>query len=1126
MKVIRRIIGIGMIVCIMLSNVAVTAKVKDESTDNEYVASATFGSKLILNGISDARMGTSTEITVSNQGSRDGWLLDSSKGTESSFIGINLERSIVSGNEDGSQYEVEVDYFDVDNLVFGLVYDAIDNSAKETDLVYYGKKKEWKTHTFVLDDACFSDRLDGFDFKIAIRTKRISKPYGSVTIGAVRVRKYTAKNPVQIISAVSNELGNIFANGEEKSFKISFKSYSNRHENVTVTYKAIDEYSSVKWQESESLILQPKSEVETAIEIDVKSYSLYNLVIEVLGEDFSYKKSVPFSFVNSTEDGSRNDRFGFNVHFQWAGYNARDGVEVIKKANVGFVRNTPEWHRFDPIDTPKGGLIFPEYFSNIVDVYKQSGLKLQVLFAYGNEKYGSNGIFVLPETDEQVEAYARYCAFVAKSLKERGVDVCAYEIWNEPNLTKYGGKNTTSDIYLKAAKKAATALREVDPDSKIAALAITSIYAENTYRDWYQKYLDTNADKYFDAISLHPYNYVSLPEDALINTIKKYKNLYDEKYKDSTNAKPFRLHSTEHGYRMQGITTTEMEQANYITRAYILLEAIHANDLYTMYEFSRLGGVDSDASHSMGAVQSCRATEAEVPYAAKSVFLAVANLNKQLQNAECTQALLETDTDYAYVFKRPKDNKNIITLWTTKEAKTVTFSLDTDEVVLYDAYGNAQVVRGNNGIFTFTASNSVSYVEGSFTNAETAKPVIITDCCDYTVASSDVINIKFDNVSCKTYDIEVEASDSLTLISIPKKIDDSAVMTVKVPDAVNRNAKVRVRFVQNGGTVQCIDINIYTTESISVSTYTYPTHKNSVKRWTGAVHITNYSTSSPLSGYFTIISPKEIADGMQKIRIQTIPAGSTGIVSFKFPKLKKLSMYKLKCRVETDIGEIHEFECDIDFSIALYAEKPPVIDGEANGEWIGQSAMISESTDQVYMSSGYIYYGLKDLSARTCIMYDEDNLYLYSMVQDDIHYGVDTGANTWKNDSIQFGLVFEQRIYDENIGGAFTQITLSDTPSGPVVWRSISENNELPIGEVNSAELVIKREGGYTYYELKLPWSEVKFNKPDFNVINKIGFSMLVNDNDGNGRKGWIAYADGIGKSKDTSLFTFLKILK
>ena len=34
-----------------------------------------------------------------------------------------------------------------------------------------------------------------------------------------------------------------------------------------------------------------------------------------------------------------------------------------------------------------------------------------------------------------------------------------------------------------------------------------------------------------------------------------------------------------------------------------------------------------------------------------------------------------------------------------------------------------------------------------------------------------------------------------------------------------------------------------------------------------------------------------------------------------------------------------------------------------------------------------------------------------------------------------------------------------------------------------------------------------------------MGFSVLINDNDGSGRRGWMECGSGIGKSKDANLF-------
>ena len=217
----------------------------------------------------------------------------------------------------------------------------------------------------------------------------------------------------------------------------------------------------------------------------------------------------------------------------------------------------------------------------------------------------------------------------------------------------------------------------------------------------------------------------------------------------------------------------------------------------------------------------------------------------------------------------------------------------------------------------------------------------------------------------------------------------------------------------------------------------------------------------------------------------------------------------------------------MDFTAARFAKTKPKIDAVLeNGEWDTATYLYSDSLEQVYLSAGYVWNGVNDLSAKTIISYDEDNLYLYLDVTDDIHSANDKDSTIWKNDSVQFGITFAQREHDVFVGGTFTEISFSDTPDGAIVWRHASEGNAFPTGKVESAEVAFRREGTHSYYEVSVPWKEITANSIDFDTLSKIGFSMLVNDNDGQGRKGWIEYGSGIGKSKDTSLFTFLNVLK
>ena len=61
-------------------------------------------------------------------------------------------------------------------------------------------------------------------------------------------------------------------------------------------------------------------------------------------------------------------------------------------------------------------------------------------------------------------------------------------------------------------------------------------------------------------------------------------------------------------------------------------------------------------------------------------------------------------------------------------------------------------------------------------------------------------------------------------------------------------------------------------------------------------------------------------------------------------------------------------------------------------------------------------------------------------------------------------------------------------------------------------------------YEIKVPWSEI-FPK-DYKIANSLNFSMLIADNDGTGRRGWLEFGRGIGDSKDASRFKKVMLVK
>ena len=66
-----------------------------------------------------------------------------------------------------------------------------------------------------------------------------------------------------------------------------------------------------------------------------------------------------------------------------------------------------------------------------------------------------------------------------------------------------------------------------------------------------------------------------------------------------------------------------------------------------------------------------------------------------------------------------------------------------------------------------------------------------------------------------------------------------------------------------------------------------------------------------------------------------------------------------------------------------------------------------------------------------------------------------------------------------------------------------------------------------TVYELQIPWTQIFNNKPDFRKQKEIYFSVMVNDDDNDGKgRGWLEYCPGIGSEKNPALFMKLPVYR
>lgn len=86
------------------------------------------------------------------------------------------------------------------------------------------------------------------------------------------------------------------------------------------------------------------------------------------------------------------------------------------------------------------------------------------------------------------------------------------------------------------------------------------------------------------------------------------------------------------------------------------------------------------------------------------------------------------------------------------------------------------------------------------------------------------------------------------------------------------------------------------------------------------------------------------------------------------------------------------------------------------------------------------------------------------------------------------------------------------------VWRGHAPAG-FDEGRIKTAVAKATKSPNGVTYEVAIPWSQLLPDGKPPAEEKPLGFSMLLNDNDASGRRGWIQYMSGIGASKKPNLF-------
>lgn len=1074
-----------------------------------------------------------------------------------------VNREVLNGNG----VEITVEYLDSGSGILTLVYDEVFDEIEDGS--YEGVKrwedpiqgkyggfvdledsKLWKTHTFYIRDPKFLKRLpNNSDFYFSINNPYSGNSSDDVSIASVSVKLMDTKSPARVFST-TGEVGNIFYSNEEVKFNTDIISTVNYNFSGEVVFSALNindaatrfdktiepmrlerdgtlDKKYILSQKRETLTLNAGETINRTVTFDdLNWFGCMTYRVELIDDKNGiytvYDKS--FSRVPRAKGEPLNQNLGMSMHYfgdasENSAY-ARNGFELLDRCGISWIRGNVMWYYTEP---KKGQYKIYKGTENFFKINKEEyggRFHMYPIMDGGNHNLGSNGEFEYKNFSDKnaTDAFGEFVKAYADLTKEYNIDT--FEIINEPNLNVL-----TPKMYAGLLKSVNEKLKPYYPKAKVAGPAVAEVPVDADIEYIPQLFKFGGLDD-LDIVSVHPYNWRFSPEfNGNIERLKKLKQLCEQYGKPNIE-----IWATETGFptasnnpniRVPGNDTGVLGQAEWMVRTFIMNYAEKTMDkmfIYTMHD-----GVDRSNSEARFGITVGGENQYE-PYAAKPALVAVSNASRLLDNAELKEKIeVGNREELAYLFKR-EGKEDIIALWSTKEKAQLALDLGVSEITVCDMYGNESKRYSENGVYEFVLDGQQTYLTGKFKNFKKVDSGLSYDT-----------GLVYNAVPDDTYDFEISNNSGLSLTAKTEGIGNISVVK---PVEFDEAGKGKGSFMLNKGNNSEIVVKLYNGDKLytEVSFVVKPTDRltievekcepynsSSLNRWAVTLLITNNGVASEVSGYIKLQSPESVAANLSAIQVGAIPPGKQRRVTFYLPEMNKKYKENLAGIFYMSDGNEQYISFGVDFTLALYTDKPPVIDGKIEeNEWTRGAWLYLDKATQIRQLEDW--KGPEDLSGRVNIMWDNENLYLASVVQDDIFGETEERPGmVWANDSLQIALKCDMttEMY------AFNELTISKLKGETIIYRNKSEGTAT-LGLVTNfkGKTVRDEMKKTTTYEVAIPWTELTTSDFKINPGISIAFSMLINDNDGKGRRGWIELTPGIGYEKDPSLFTNIKLIK
>ena len=817
-----------------------------------------------------------------------------------------------------------------------------------------------------------------------------------------------------------------------------------------------------------------------------------------------------------------DSRFGAGTHFAQGKGRLPDTMELLARAGIKWLRDEITWAA---VERERGAFTWPEYAEPFLTAAREHGVEPLVLFDYGNPLYDEGNA---PASEEAQQAFATYCY----ELVNRYRKLCRHwEVYNEPNIGFWTPKPDAA-AYARLLPQAYAAAKRAD-----GGCTVVGICTAGTDLGFIEAVLAWAGPEAMDALSIHPYRYPAAPEASGFGA----EVTGAHRLLSAAGGARKRVWLTEIGWPTHtgpgGVS--EEVSAQMLVRMYTQALSLPFVGPVFWYDFQDDGTDPTYNESNFGLIRWSDFTP-------KAAYVAYHMLTRALAGRQFAERLRAGDHEYLYRFHGR--GREVLVAWfappdevgTEPPATSISLEVGTDRVELSGIDGRIEEVACPQRRLTLPLSPSPVFVQGRFRSLRVAPPPIrLETTSDRPLRPGEELPLQVTLQNRQPHPrtervrlalpAGVTADREDVLLRLPGGAEGSTVVPLRVQLTAEPGPRRVVAHVLGVDDLAA---------SLSFEVQPPLASLTELAGREGRAAVT-----------YTVRNATPVALGRAVAEIEADGALVAAAERDPLPAASELSAqaalaadpdpaarHPVRCTFRSAEGVGADSTLAVNVWLVPHTTQAPTINGDLSDWPEGGVAFLRGRPEAVAFASGEAHgrfaevergrwMGPEDLSGTIQLRWNREALFVGLDLTDDVHWQPNSGRDVWQGDSVQLALnarpvlsppgslpVWEASPVPREFG-----LALTNGGSELYRWMPLAPSPEGE-GPLTQGEVAIVREGTHTVYEAALPWAalalppEVQFApRPDA----LLGFAVIVNESDGEGRDGWLQLFDGIGYGKD-----------